>query len=125
MSAFQSLAQIVDTLEADPSTLGDPIKRTFVVDGQHLTANVAVVSGTDNSLHTQAAHDELLVIVEGNVAFRVGDETEQVNPGDLVFIPEGTIHGPVLEDGQSFAALSVFAPLFDPSKQNIDWDRDS
>ena len=124
MSAFQNLAKIVESLEADPSTRDDPIKRTFVVGGTHLTANVAVVSGSENSLHTQAEHDELLVIVEGDVAFRVGNEVEQVKPGDLVFIPRATIHGPELEEGQSFAALSVFAPHFDTSKKNIDWDRD-
>ena len=124
MQAFQNLAEIVDTLEADPSTRDDPIKRTFVVEGTHLTANVAVVSGSENSLHTQAEHDELLVIVEGNVAFRVGDEVQQVKPGDLVFIPMAAIHGPLLEEGQSFAALSVFAPHFDRSQKNIDWDRD-
>lgn len=125
MKTFQNLSDIVETLEADPTTRNDPIKRTFVIDGDHLTANVAVVSGSDNSLHTQASHDELLVIVEGNVAFRVGDEVSQVEPGDLVFIPQATIHGPILEEGQSFAALSVFAPHFDRSLPNIDWDRDS
>lgn len=125
METFQNLTEIVKTLEADPTTQNDPIKRTFVIDGEHLTANVAVVSGSENSLHTQASHDELLVIVEGDVAFRVGDEIKQVKPGDLVFIPQATIHGPVLDEGQSFAALSVFAPYFDRAKTNIEWDRDS
>ena len=125
METFQNLTEIVKTLEADPTTQNDPIKRTFVIDGEHLTANVAVVSGSENSLHTQASHDELLVIVEGDVAFRVGDEIKLVKPGDLVFIPQATIHGPVLDEGQSFAALSVFAPYFDRAKTNIEWDRDS
>lgn len=125
METFQNLREIVKTLEADPTTQNDPIKRTFVIDGEHLTANVAVVSGSENSLHTQASHDELLVIVEGDVAFRVGDEIKLVKPGDLVFIPQATIHGPVLDEGQSFAALSVFAPYFDRAKMNIEWDRDS
>ncbi len=125
METFQNLTEIVKTLEADPTTRNDPIKRTFVIGGEHLTANVAVVSGSENSLHTQASHDELLVIVEGDVAFRVGDEIKQVKPGDLVFIPQATIHGPVLDEGQSFAALSVFAPYFDRAKTNIEWDRDS
>ena len=86
MSAFRNLAKIVESLEVDPSTADDPIKRTFVVDGTHLTANVAVVSGRENSLRTQADYDGLLVIVGGDLVFRVGDEVEQVRPVDPVFM---------------------------------------
>ncbi|WP_416383218.1 cupin domain-containing protein [Marinobacter sp. F4218] len=63
--------------------------------------------------------------MEGNVDFKVGNETKRVSPGDLVFIPRNTLHGPVLEPGQRFAALSVFAPYFDRSRNNLVWDRDS
>lgn len=125
MSNFQNLEQIVSSLRADESTKNDPIKRTFVFDGEHLTANIGVISDSGNALHTQYDHDELLVIIEGNVKFRVGDEIQNVQKGDLVFIPKATLHGPMLEDGQSFAALSIFAPHFDRAKQNIVWDRDA
>lgn len=125
MSYFENLNQIVKSLEADESTKNDPIKRTFVFDGRHLTANIGIVRDSGNALHTQKHHDELLVIIEGNVDFKVGDEVKKVSQGDLVFIPQNTLHGPILEEGQSFAALSVFAPYFDKSKNNIEWDRDS
>jgi quercetin dioxygenase-like cupin family protein len=122
---FQNLDQIVESLEADESTKNDPIKRAFVIEGKHLTANVGIVRDSGNALHTQKYHDELLVIIEGNVDFKVGDEIRKVRKGDLVFIPQNTLHGPILEKGKSFVALSVFAPYFDKSKKNIVWDRDS
>lgn|GEM_PF-1151336 len=132
MTYFQNLNQIVASLEADESTRNDPIKRTFVIDGEHLTANVAIVRDNGNALHTQGnalhtqrGHDEVLVIIEGNVKFKVGEEVKEVKEGDLVFIPKDTLHGPILDEGQSFAALSVFAPHFDRSKNNIQWDRDA
>ena len=53
MTYFQNLNQIVGSLEADASTKNDPIKRTFVIDGGHLTANVAIVRDSGNALHTQ------------------------------------------------------------------------
>jgi quercetin dioxygenase-like cupin family protein len=121
---FQNLNETVGSLEADESTKNDPIKRMFLVDGEHLSANVAIVSDSGNALHTQKDHDELLVIIEGGVDFRVGEETQSVDAGDLVFIPRDTLHGPILKSGQSFAALSVFAPKFDTAKSNIRWDRD-
>ena len=124
MSHFQNLDQIAESLEVDPSTRGDPIKRIFVIDGEHLTANVAIVRDTGNSLHTQKQHDEVLVIIEGGVEFQVGEEITEVKRGDLVFIPRDTLHGPIVQEGQSFAALSVFGPQFDRSKNNILWDRD-
>ncbi|TKB47302.1 cupin domain-containing protein [Ferrimonas sediminicola] len=125
MTHFHNLDQIVASLEADESTKGDPIKRTFVFDGEHLTANVGVVSDSGNALHIQKAHDELLVIIEGDVEFKVGEEIKRVKRGDLVFIPKATLHGPMLKQGQSFAALSVFAPHFDRTKANIEWDKES
>lgn len=125
MTYFQNLKQIVETLAADESTRGEPIKRSFVIQGKHLTGNVGVVRESGNALHTQADHDEILVIIEGGVQFRVGDETRTVEAGDLVFIPQNTLHGPELKDGQRFSALSVFGPLFDPTKKNIRWERDS
>ena len=125
MTYFQNLRKIVETLEADDSTRDDPIKRSFVIQGKYLTGNVGVVRESGNALHTQAVHDEILVIIEGGVRFQVGDEIKTVAEGDLVFIPQGTLHGPILEEGQQFAALSVFGPNFDPTKNNIQWDRDS
>lgn len=125
MTYFQNLRQIVESLEADETTKNDPIKRTFVIQGRHLTGNVGMVSESTNALHTQPKHDEVLVVIDGGVRFRVGDEVEIVHNGDLVFIPQGTVHGPELEDGQTFSALSVFAPLFDPTENNIQWERDT
>ncbi|MBZ2168631.1 cupin domain-containing protein [Marinobacter sp. F4216] len=125
MMHFKNLNEVVESLKTDESTKNDPIKRVFVFDGAHLTANVGVVRDSGNALHTQNHHDEILVIIEGNVDFKVGDEIKQVSQGDLVFIPQHTLHGPILKEGQSFAALSVFAPYFDRSKNNIVWDRDS
>jgi len=124
MTFFQNLDEIIESMEVDPLTKDDPIKRSFVVNGSHLTANVAIVRDCGNSLHTQTDHDEILVIVNGGVDFRVGDEVREVQSGDLIFIPQNTIHGPIVKEGQSFVALSVFGPEFDPSKKNISWDQE-
>ena len=94
------------------------------MDGDHLTANVAIVDECGNALHTKKDHDELLVIINGGVDFRVGDEIQNVCAGDLVFIHQSTLHGPILKEGQEFSSLSVFAPKFDRSENNIKWDRD-
>jgi hypothetical protein len=68
----------------------------FLCDGQYLTATLGIVAESRNVLHTQPAHHEIVVILEGEADFRVGDEVRRVGPADLVFIPENTLHGPIL-----------------------------
>ena len=124
MRNFVNLKQAVRSMETDPSTAKQPIKRMFVADGDFMSANLSVLEETGGALHTQASHDEIVVVLEGDVDFRVGEESRRVGPGDFIFIPRNTIHGPIICEGQRFAALSVFAPFFDRGKQNITWERD-
>lgn len=122
MDRFFDLNRVIESLEADPSTVSDPIKRQFLCDGEHMTANLGIMEGPRNGLHTQKDHDEVVFVLQGSVDFRVGDEIKRVAPGELIFIPRNTIHGPVMTDEERFAALTVFAPFFDRSKKNIEWE---
>jgi quercetin dioxygenase-like cupin family protein len=124
MSNFVNLNEATESMATDASTAAQPIKRMFVADGAFLSANVSIVEEPSDALHTQDAHDEIVVVLESDVEFRVGGETQRVGPGDFIFIPRNTVHGPIIEKGQRFSALSVFAPFFDRSKQNIAWERD-
>jgi len=126
MEAFTRLGELVRSLEADPATADHPSKRQFLYDGEFLTANLAIVEQAGNALHTQPHHDEVVVVLDGEVDFRVGDTIRRVQPGDLVFIARNTRHGPILADGERLAALSVFAPRFEPGKpDNFVWERDN
>lgn len=124
MSNFVNLSEAIESMATDPSTAAQPIKRMFIADGDFMSANVSILEEPGDALHTQASHDEIVVVLEGDVDFRVGGETRRVGPGDFIFIPRNSVHGPIIEKGQRFAALSVFAPFFDRSKPNIDWERD-
>ena len=124
MSNFINLNDAIESMTTDPSTAAQPIKRMFIADGEFVSANVSILEEPGDALHTQASHDEIVVVLEGDVEFRVGDEKRRVGPGDLIFIPRNTVHGPIIEAGQRFAALSVFAPFFDRSKANIEWERE-
>jgi len=124
MSNFVNLDEAIESMSTDPSTADQPIKRMFIADGEFVSANVSILEEPGDALHTQPCHDEIVVVLEGDVDFRVGDENRRVGPGDFIFIPRNTLHGPIIEPGQRFAALSVFAPFFDRGKPNIDWERD-
>lgn len=120
---FIRLNDTLQSLAVDPATAKDPIKRTFVFDGAHVSANLTILEDTGDAIHIQPFHDELVLILEGECGFRVGDETRRVKAGDLIFIPRETVHGPVIDNGR-VAALSIFAPFFDRDRRNIRWSRD-
>ena len=123
MSNFLNLNEIVQRFQTDPATISDPVKRMFICDGESITANIATSSGEESKLHTQPNHDEIVIVIDGEAEFRVGDETRRVGPGDFVFIPRNTIHGRVRTLSESMSALSIYAPFFDRAKENIIWDK--
>ena len=122
MSNFINLNEIVQRFQTDPATQNDPVKRMFICDGEAISANIATSSGAGSEVHTQPDHDEIVIVVEGEAEFRVGDEVRQVGPGDFIFIPRNTIHGRVRTITESMSALSIYAPYFDRSKDNIVWE---
>lgn len=121
---FIRLEETLRDLETDPATAKDPIKRMFICDGEHISANVNNLEFIEDAIHIQPFHDELVVILDGECGFRVGEETRRVEAGDLIFIPRDTVHGPIIDNGR-VAVLSIFAPFFDRSKKNIRWSRDA
>ena len=124
MSNFVNLNEIVKQFQIDPATESDPVKRMFICDGESITANIATSSGDGSKLHTQPDHDEIVIVIDGEAEFRVGDEVKRVGPGDFVFIPRNTLHGRVRTITESMSALSIYAPFFDRKKENIVWDND-
>lgn len=124
MSAFTDLTDVLRAMKTDPSTVRDPIKRMFSCDGQFITVNASIIEESGNALHTQPSHDEIVLILGGEADFRVGDETSHVSAGDMIFIPQNTLHGPIVPEGGRLEVLSIFAPFFDRSKKNITWDKD-
>ena len=121
MNNFINVPEILKSLAIDPSTAADPVKRMFVFDGEYLTANIATGGEVGSALHTQLAHDEIIVVLEGEAEFQVGDEVRHVAPGDIVFIPQNTLHGRVRTTTAKWAALSIYGPYFDRAKKNITW----
>lgn len=61
---FIRLEETLRSLETDPATARDPIKRMFVCDGQHVSANVSILEDTGDAIHIQSFHDELVLILD-------------------------------------------------------------
>ena len=124
MSNCVNLNEIVKNFQTDASTANDPVKRMFICDMESMTANIASSSGDGSKLHTQPDHDEIVIVIDGEAEFRVGDEVYRIGPGDFVFIPRNTLHGRVRTITESMSALSIYSPFFDRTKENIVWEKD-
>ena len=124
MSNCVNLNEIVKNFQTDASTANDPVKRMFICDMESMTANIASSSGDGSKLHTQPDHDEIVIVIDGEAEFKVGDEVYRVGPGDFVFIPRNTLHGRVRTITDSMSALSIYSPFFDRTKENIVWQKD-
>ena len=124
MSYFMNLADLIRSFQTDAAMENDPVKRLFICDGAFITANIATSAGDGSKLHSQPDHDEIVIVIEGEGEFRVGDETRQVGPGDFIFIPRNTLHGRVRTSTPTMSTLSIYAPFFDRKKENIIWARD-
>lgn len=84
-----------------------PADQSYWVMGQYITlklntpdtagklsmAEILCHPGTSVLNHVHVAMDELFYVLEGTAEFTFGDRVESVQPGGLVFIPRGALHG--------------------------------
>ena len=55
-------------------------------------------------------HEQVGVLISGELTFTIGDETQVVQPGKMWRIPGGVVHGAVAGD-EPVQALDVFCPV--------------
>jgi mannose-6-phosphate isomerase-like protein (cupin superfamily) len=62
--------------------------------------------------HFHASHTEHVYIIEGHGKMQIGENEFEVHPGQLVFIPKGTVHSVEVTSDEAMKALSIQAPRF-------------
>lgn len=82
-----------------------------VNDSERLSAGVVNLEpGKGHDIHTHPDSDEILYLVSGEGEQIVADETKEVGPGDMIYIPEGVEHGTVNTGWDTLQLLAVYAP---------------
>jgi mannose-6-phosphate isomerase-like protein (cupin superfamily) len=78
----------------------------------HLTTTlVDIEPGGQQRIHSHAP-EQIYFILEGLGIMTVGDETEEVQQGDCVFVPSGSPHGIRNQTTHILRYLSAAAPAF-------------
>ena len=120
MGNFQHLAEVLQQItEAAPT--GRPAVKPLAI-GQDMAAAVVRAASADG-LHRQPNHEELVIVLEGEGDFRVGDETRTVRAGDFIFVPRDMVHGTVATRVEPLTYLSMISPRIDLQKDVIWHDR--
>ncbi len=73
---------------------------------------VEVAPGSRQRPHSHAP-EQVYVIVRGTGKMHVGDEAQEVRPGDLIYIPSNVTHGIENTSGETLTYLSAATPAFD------------
>lgn len=113
---FWSLSQI---LQDNPRPNDQPIKWVYPAQGKHGTLTVVQAGAGQIRPHIHKEHDEIVYVFSGEAEFTIGDKTQNIKAGDLLYIPEGTVHfGKFKSDA---VAISIYAPWFDPNNPDRVW----
>jgi quercetin dioxygenase-like cupin family protein len=79
---------------------------------QSSTAIARVMPGGGFRPHFHTEHDEVIVYLEGEADFRLGDDVITVRSGDVISIPAGVVHGTIRARTPVLIAATL-APGFD------------
>jgi quercetin dioxygenase-like cupin family protein len=66
--------------------------------------------GEEPPEHTHATEDEIFYVLQGDLAFRCGDDNIELEDGGLVFLPRGLEHGYTVRSSGDVRLLVVTAP---------------
>ncbi len=70
---------------------------------------VQINAGEDNPLHIHPNCDELLYVLSGSCAHRIGDQTVTLKAGDLLRIPTGVPHAAKVLGDEPMKAVIVYS----------------
>jgi len=79
-------------------------------DGRLLALETVAAPGEGPPLHTHADEDECLVVLEGEMRFRFGDDVEAAPAGSVVYVPRGAPHTWQNVGDDPARMLVLFAP---------------
>jgi quercetin dioxygenase-like cupin family protein len=67
--------------------------------------------------HTHATEDELFYVLVGELTFRCGDESFEVDEGGFIYLPQGIKHGYTIRSDGPVRLIVITFPTADASDQ--------
>lgn len=108
-----SNAKIINSWEVKPFVLDASYSSKMLLDDsvagrQTIHINEGTLKGNANTGGGKHEVDEIYYVVEGEAVLHLDDETFDIKPGSLVFIPAGTFHALDNKSGTEDFVLLTF-----------------
>jgi mannose-6-phosphate isomerase-like protein (cupin superfamily) len=118
---FHSLDDVLRAIAAHPlePDVASAARPLFM--GEFAAAGIVRFTESSLRLHRQPNHEELLIVLEGETDFRVGDEVRHVRRGDFIVVPRNGLHGSVTRQYGPVSYLSIFSPKIDLARDVV-WE---
>lgn len=82
-----------------------------VNESERISAGVVNLKpGKGHDIHTHSDSDEILYFISGKGEQTVADETEEVGPGEMIYILAGVEHGIINTGWETLQLFAVYAP---------------
>ncbi len=75
------------------------------------TLSVVNVENRALDFHTHENSDELFYVIEGSFVLETEDKKTQVNEGEFIIVPKGTLHRPVVTKLSKFLMIELNGTL--------------
>lgn len=107
-----ALAQTIDLAPNRISQLDKEVE-VYPLAGDSLVSSFLIYVKTQVKPHYHAEHSEHVMVLEGQGSMTLNDSIFTVNPGDLIFIPKGSVHSVFKISEVPLKVISIQAPYFD------------
>ena len=87
-----TVTSLDEMLRANPLPATGPTAKV-VGSSKTATTELQVIEMSKIRLHHHEQEDHVLYVARGRGMARLGDETREVKPGDIIHIPRGVVHG--------------------------------
>ncbi len=115
------IANAYEVIEKNPVADGKTFEVTHLRRTDRSTSAVCLIEeGGGLRPHIHHHHDEVIVFLEGEADFRLGDEIIRVRAGDVAVVPAGTAHA-TMNAAARVVIAAVFAPNFDPDNEDREY----
>lgn len=106
-----SVGQTYDTRDIQPDSHYDNVHVKKMHSDDRSTTFVIWVKDKVKP-HKHAQHTEVIVVLQGKAMMTVGSETKKIRKGDMIIIPQGTVHSVVTTSRKPLKVVSVQSPVF-------------
>ena len=83
------------------------------ISGDSLVSTYIIYIKENVPMHKHASHSENVLVLEGEATMVVGETTQEIKAGDLIFIPANTFHEVTVTSEIPLKVISIQAPEFD------------